>query len=155
IGIGLTLIALDISAWLERLKSAASSHLSDRPSQYVRWAQQLPLRQSIQGLPSFGIVAVMIYLVLLIPMWVMLAGFNPVSRGLRVSIMKPGATLPKSDEWTDPLIVRIQDDGAGEAPKLLLNSKPVSWVDLDAALKQELGRRRDWVVYVEADDWVP
>ncbi len=35
-----------------------------------------------------------------------------------------------------------------------MNLKLVAWEDFDPALKQELSRRREWVVYVGGDDTV-
>jgi biopolymer transport protein ExbD len=58
----------------------------------------------------------------------------------------------KSDSWTEPLIVRLKDAGAGREPIVYVGSTLTSWVELPGRLKDELSRRRDWVVYVEGDD---
>jgi biopolymer transport protein ExbD len=60
----------------------------------------------------------------------------------------------KSDALTEPLIVLVKDARPGQRPNLYVNSRQVSWEDLDRTLKEELGRRRDWVVYVGGDDEV-
>ncbi len=55
-----------------------------------------------------------------------------------------------------PVVVRIGFSGRGVQPNLHLNSKLVSWENLDNALKESLELRPDWVVYVDADpevDW--
>jgi biopolymer transport protein ExbD len=48
-------------------------------------------------------------------------------------------------------VLRVQGAGPGLATKLYLNSKPLSWEELNSALKVELSQRSVWVVYVEAD----
>jgi len=80
------------------------------------------------------------------------AGFEYIPRGLWVQVLKSGQARAKSDAWTQPLIVRVKDAGPYQIPKLFVNSKEVSWEDLEKPLKQELGPRRDWVVYVGGDD---
>jgi biopolymer transport protein ExbD len=71
-----------------------------------------------------------------------------------VRLLKPGQLPAKSDEWTEPLIVRVKDDGAGREPNLFVNSKQIAGDDLDRALKQELAPRKDWIVYVGGDDTI-
>ena len=56
----------------------------------------------------------------------------------------------------EPLVVRIGFSGRSVQPSLHLNSKLVSWENLDNALEESLKLRPDWVVYVDADpevDW--
>ena len=76
-------------------------------------------------------------------------------RGLWVRLLKPAAVPQKSDEWTEPLIVLLKDAGPGKRPNLYVNSKLVAPEDFDHGLKQELSRRREWVVYVSGDEGVP
>jgi hypothetical protein len=48
----------------------------------------------------------------------------------------------KSDpwtEWTEMLIVRIEDQGAAAKTTLYMNSKDVIWEDFGAVIKEELG----------------
>jgi biopolymer transport protein ExbD len=67
-----------------------------------------------------------------------------------------GQAAAKSDAWTEkPLIVLLKDPGPGQEPKLYVNSKQVGWDDLAGVLKQELGQRSQWTVYVGADDCLP
>jgi hypothetical protein len=89
------------------------------------WAP--PLRRPITGLPNFGLVAGII--VALPTMVRMLLG--AVTRlGLWAHLLKPGLVPAESDSWTDPLIARLVDEGAGKEPELLVNSKQVRWDDL-------------------------
>ncbi len=122
--------------------------------QHFQWAQRLPLRRPFSGLPAFGLFAGPFFAFVVFVV-IMNNGLGYHSKGLWVHLLKPGETPKKSDPWTEPLIVRLEDGGPGHEPKLLVNAKQVSWDDLDLALRQELGRRRDWVVYVEGDDCIP
>lgn len=117
-----------------------------------RWARELPLRRPISGLPSFGLVGGVIF-ALIITVMMMITGvgrFTP--RGLRVRLLKQGAVPQNSDAWTEPLVILVKDAGPGQRPNLYVNSKLVAWEDFDKVLKQELSRRREWVVYVGGDE---
>ena len=130
----------------------AESDVGEAPvSQHFRWAQRLPLRRPISGLPGFGLVSCISFALIAAVMMV-ITGFRPSSQGFRVRLLKQG-TVPKNDDmWTEPLVVRVKDAGTGKAPKLYVNSKLVAEQELDHALKQELSRRRGWIIYVDGDD---
>jgi hypothetical protein len=119
--------------------------------QNFQWAQRLPLRRPIHGAPSFGLLAGMI-------VSVAVAGAMMIERehrrplGLWVHTVKPGAELVRSDSWTEPLIVRLRYAGSGRESIVYVNSTLTPWDELSQRLKEELSRRRDWVVYVEGDD---
>jgi biopolymer transport protein ExbD len=120
-------------------------------SQNFQWAQRLPLRRPISGLPGFGLVGGMIFAIM--AMLMMLLTASPMnSKGLWVHLLKPGAVPTKSDPGTEPIVVRLEDQGADKQPNLYVNSTRVAWADFDRVLKQELSIRRDWIVYVEGDD---
>jgi biopolymer transport protein ExbD len=118
--------------------------------QSFQWAQKLPLKRAISGLPTFGLIGGMTLALLAIMMFMMVMPSIPV--GLEVHLLKPGAGPSKSDAWTEPLVIWVADAGPSKPPNLYLNSKLVPWDELDHTLKEELGRRRDWVVYVGGDD---
>ena len=120
--------------------------------QDFRWARKRPLRRRISGLPAFGLFGGMVFGLLAILMMLLTAGFQRTSTGIWIHTLRQGQAPEKSDAWTEPLIVRVKDAGPDQSPKLFVNSKEVEWKDLDKALKQELGPRRDWVVYVGGDD---
>jgi len=120
--------------------------------QNFQWAQKLPLRRPISGLPGFGLIAGILFA--LVAMLMMLLTIPMTSKGLRVHLLKPGAIPAKSDSWTEPLIVRVNYAGPGKEATVFLNSRQVAWDDLNRALKEELSRRREWVVYVEGDECV-
>jgi len=152
---GGSLIILTVFGRLRwRHADAVSLNLSASVGQNFQWAQKLPLRLPISGPPAFGLAAGMIFAIL--AMLMMLITANPMdSKGLWVRLLKPGEVPAKSDVWTEPLIVRLKDMGPGNRASLYLNSKPIAWESLDRELKQELGRRKDWVVYVGGDDGLP
>jgi biopolymer transport protein ExbD len=120
--------------------------------QDFQWARRLPLRRAISGLPAFGLFGGMVFALLALLMMLLTAGFQPTATGLWIRALQSGQVPAKSDAWTEPLIVRVKDAGPYQIPKLFVNSKEVAWEDLEKTLKQELGPRRDWVVYVGGDD---
>jgi biopolymer transport protein ExbD len=120
--------------------------------QYFRWARKRPLRRRISGLPAFGLFGGMVFALLALLMMLLTAGFEYIPMGFWVHVLKSGQAPAKSDAWTEPLIVRVKDTGPYQIPKLFVNSNEVAWQDLEKTLKQELGPRRDWVVYVGGDD---
>jgi len=119
-----------------------------------RRVRKLPLRRPISGLAGFGLVGGIIYALIAIAMMMMTVAFVNTPRGLWVRLLKRGAVPQNSDSWTDPLVVLAKDGGPGQRSNLYVNSKLVAWEDFDHVLKQELSRRREWVVYVGGDDAV-
>ena len=126
-------------------------NLSPNHSQNIQWTQRLPLRPPISRMPGFGVIAGTVFGFLAIQ-FMLLAPITP--RGLWVHLLKPGETPTKPDAWTEPLVVMLKDEGVGQEPKLLVNSKETGWDDLDRTLKHGLAPRKDWVVYVGGDDAV-
>jgi biopolymer transport protein ExbD len=120
--------------------------------QDFRWARNRPLRRRISGLPAFGLFGGMVFALLALLMMLLTAGFQRTSTGIWIHALRRGQAPEKSDAWTEPLIVRVKDAGPYQIPRLFVNSKEVAWEDLEKTLKQELGPRRDWVVYVGGDD---
>ena len=84
----------------------------------------------------------------------MTAAFGHTSRGVWVRLVKQGSVPQNSGPGADPLVVLAKHGGPGQRPSLYVNSKLVAWEDFDHVLKQELSRRRDWIVYVGGDDTV-
>ncbi len=56
-----------------------------------------------------------------------------------------------SDRRVEPLVLRLQGARPGLPSKLFLNSRHLSWEELNSGLKAELSRRSVWVVYIEVD----
>lgn len=153
--VGLSLVILARAARQDQ-ESSAFVRLDVLPSvgQSFQFAQRMPLRRPISGLPGFGILGGMTFALLAVLMMLLTFGFQRISTGLPVHVLKPGQVPEKSDAWTEPIIVWLKDAGVGERPQVYVNSKPVAWDDLDRALKEELGRRKDWVVFVGGEDMV-
>lgn len=117
-----------------------------------RRARKLPLRRPISGLPGFGLVGGISYALIAIVMMMMTAAFVRTPQGVWVRLLKQGAVPQNSDSWTEPLVVLAKYRGPGQRSNLYVNSRLVAWEDFDHVLKQELSRRREWVVYVGGDD---
>lgn len=118
-------------------------------------ARRFPLRRRFSGLPRFGLFGGMTFALLAVLVMLLTVGFQRTSTGLWVRLLKPGKIPPKSDQWTEPLIVLLKDAGPGQEPNLLVNSKQVRWDDLGSVLKQELSKQGEWIVYVGGDDCIP
>jgi biopolymer transport protein ExbD len=153
--IGISLVVLDWRGGVFRV-SEQFAIVTNAPNggQHFQWAQKLPLRRPIVGIPSFGLVAGMVFAILAMLMMMLTGAFRYTPRGLWVHLLKPGAVPMKPDAWTEPVIVVVTDAGLGQEPELFVNSKVVAWDDLASALKRELSVRREWTVYVEGDDCV-
>jgi biopolymer transport protein ExbD len=153
--VGLSLVVLGWRGGVFR-ESEQFAIVTNAPSggQHFQWAQKLPLRRPIVGIPSFGLLAGMVFAILVMLMMMLTGAFRYTPRGLWVHLPKPGAVPMKPDAWTEPVIVVVTDAGLGQEPELFVNSKMVAWDDLASALKRELSVRREWTVYVEGDDCV-
>jgi biopolymer transport protein ExbD len=115
-------------------------------------ARKLPLRRPISGLPGLGLVGGISYALIAIVMMMMTVAFVRTSRGVWVHLLKQGEVARNRDPWTQPPVVLAKSGGPGQRSNLYVNSRLVAWEDLDQVLKQELSRRREWVVYVGGDD---
>jgi biopolymer transport protein ExbD len=152
------LIGVVLLAFLPSVRAVVSREEIARVTDSVtvgqdfQWAPRLPLRRPISGLPAFGLFGGMVFALLALLMMLLTAGFEYIPVGFWVHVLKPGQEPAKSDAWTEPLIVRVKDAGPYQIPKLFVNAKEVAWEDLQKTLKQEIGPRRDWVVYVGGDD---
>ena len=153
IGVALLAFLPAVRAVVSREKTVSVTE-SVTVRQDFQWGRRLPLRRPISGLPAFGLFGGMVFGLLAVLMMLLTLGFQRTSTGLWVHPLKQGQVPAKSDAWTEPLILMVKDAGPYQIPKLFVNSKEVAWADLGKALKQELGPRRDWVVYVSGDDSV-
>lgn len=85
----------------------------------------------------------------LLPGWVISAWQQPDLKGLKFYVLPPAMTQDRTMHWAEGEIgIHIY---VGSPVLWYLNSKPIAPVDLPAALRSELSRRADWIVYVEAD----
>ncbi|HJT69864.1 MAG TPA: hypothetical protein VJ731_06675 [Terriglobales bacterium] len=154
LGASLVLLGVFTRSTESHLSSIRISN-SEIVGQNFQWAQKLPLRRAITGIPPFGLLAGIAFALFAILMMTLTSAFQYRSRGLWVHLLKPGAMPVKPDAWTEPLIVLVKDAGPGQEPRLCVNSKVVAWDDFASALKHELSGRREWTVYVEGEDRMP
>ena len=106
------------------------------------------LRPKFAQLPSFGLIGATAILATLLPCWLISDSLQLHNVGLKFYVL-PLPKLHDTPTWAGG------EDGidiyVGLSDHWYLNSKPIASVDLPAALKKELSRRADWVVYVEGD----
>ncbi|MGC2184488.1 MAG: hypothetical protein WA637_14505 [Terriglobales bacterium] len=139
-----------------RLSSAADITDSESVSQYFQWAQMLPLKPAFTTLPSFGLVcALVLSWLVMFHMVFYQFGRRFSSKGLAVFVMKSVPRPDHIDRWDVPLVLKVQVARPNLPPKLFLNSKPLSWDDLDSSLRAELSKQPVHLVYVEAGADVP
>src|SRR5579864_2557171 len=150
-GVMLIVLAL-LARSREHTAETIRLNLTSHVSQNFQWAQRLPLRRPISGLPAFGLAGGITFGILALVMMLLTAGFHYTPRGMWVHLLKPEQVPQSGDKWAEPILVLLKDEGVGHRPKLYVNSKQINWEDLDHSLKEELGQRREWVVYVGGDD---
>jgi len=153
VGMSLVILGWRSGVFSELERSAVITN-APTVGQNFQWAQKLPLRPPIVGIPAFGLLAGMVFAILAMLMMMLTGAFRFTPRGLWVHLLKPAAVPVKPDAWTEPVIVVVTDAGPGQEPGLSINSKAVAWDDLASSLKHELSGRREWTVYVEGDDCV-
>ena len=134
-----------------RLIAATDITDSESVSQHFQWAQMLPLKPAFTALPSFGLICALVLSWLVIFHMVFYEfGRRFSSKGLSVFVMKSVPHPDQIDRWDVPLVLKVKAAGPNLPPELYLNSKPLSWDDLDSSLMEALSMRSGNVVYVEA-----
>ncbi len=121
-----------------------------RPS----WKRRRPEPRRLGGLPSFSLVTVNLFVVLLT---IFLVGMRPlIPFGLPARILRQGVRA-RANPGMEPLVVRIRLATPGQRPDLYIDSQLVTWEEFDAALLAQIRRRPlIWPVYVQGDrdmDW--
>jgi biopolymer transport protein ExbD len=119
----------------------------------VRLRRRLPLRSKHSSLPDRATVGGAMMLLLLIPMFLLVNGWNPRARGIYVRITPAHHIEPDEDCLEGPIVVEVR--GHYSSAHLLLKGKDISQEGLGPALRAELARRAHWEVFVEGDDSVP
>ncbi len=152
---GLSVVVLGCIVRFRREREVGSEFTGERTvGQNFLWAQRLPLRKPFAGLPSFGLVAALVYIVFWLPMRLIDAMFFQIraSRGIYVRSAPSLSIENKPVVQPDPLVVRIEASALGSAPKLYLNDVLVTWADVQRAMQQRIGRRSDCTAFVGAND---
>jgi biopolymer transport protein ExbD len=152
---GLSLVVLGCIARFRKERDAASELTGEASvGQNFQWAQKLALRQPFTGLPPFGLVAGLVYVVFVLSMrlvdtWAF-EFHHP--RGFYVRTALPDSIGTTSNTLKRSLVIRIEAGKPGEIPKLYLNDRPIAWSGLATAVQREIGRASESTVYVTADN---
>lgn len=104
-------------------------------------ARELPV-----SVPIIGLVCVLTWFVVLIPVWVMSSADHPASVGVLVQISRPGVPVTLRSPDIEPLVVRAKGGG-----RYQINTRQITLLELPSALDKELRRRVSWVVYFDSD----
>jgi hypothetical protein len=116
-----------------------------------RLVPKVARRRVPAGLPSFGLVAGTIYMLVMLTMMVLQSWVFHSRVGLRVHLLKPEPRL-LAVRGIQPLYVRLEWRGVNLRPGLFVDSLPVAWEDLGKVVESGLLRRPPgWPVYFEAD----
>ena len=135
-----------------RVSAATDITDSESVSQHFQWAQMLPLKPAFSALPSFGLTcALVLSWLVMFHMVFYEFGRRFGSKGLAVFVMKSVPQPDHIDRWAVPLVLKVKRAGTNLPPKLYMNSKPLSWDELNDRLRAELDKQAVKVVYVEAD----
>jgi biopolymer transport protein ExbD len=108
--------------------------------------RMFPRREITPSLPTIGyfyaLTSFVLFLTCSLP--VLLGPRIPV--GLPVTLVRMDAWKIKTDSTFEPLVIRVE-----LGHQLYLNAKPMSADELSKALGEQLARRPNWYVYVDAD----
>jgi hypothetical protein len=100
---------------------------------------------------TIGLITLLIYLHLAIPMAVIYAAMFPRSKVLTVRLVTPGIRV-EYGPGIAPLRVSLEFDKRSRRASLYVDSQPLPWDGFDSLLKKELPRRPpNWPVYLEGD----
>jgi biopolymer transport protein ExbD len=152
---GLSLVVLGCIARFRKERDVASELTGEASvGQNFFWARRLPLRKPFTGLPPFGLVAALVYIMFWLPTRLIDAMLFDAfhSRGIYVWSAQAVPVARKSVAQPDPVVVRIEAGVFGSAPRLYLNGVSVTWADLQKAIQKRIGRRSDCTVFVSAND---
>ena len=155
---GLSLVVLGCIARFRKERDAASEITGEASvGQNFFWARRLPLRKPFVGLPSFGLVAALVYIMFWLPMRLIDAMLFDAfhSRGIYVRSAQGVPVEKKPVAQPDPVVVRIEAGPFGSPPRLYLNGVSVTWTDLQRAMQKRIGRRSDCTVFVSGTENLP
>lgn len=123
---------------------------------HLPWKRRPAPARPFSGFSYIGLITSLTYLVIFIPTWMIFQVSHPTPKGLQVRLVGPG-TAAQSSPGIEPLLVRVEHPEGSRQPSLFVDSRPVSWEELDEVLQRELKLRPpNWPVYVQGDpelDW--
>lgn len=100
---------------------------------------------------TFGLIATITHLMVLIPIGVMQSWAFVVPMGLRIHLLRPGITS-QSSPGIQPLRVHVASTQRRLPPITYVGSRLVAWEDFETVLQYELNRRPpNWPVYLDGD----
>src|ERR1700722_8966816 len=114
----------------------------------LRRQRRLPLKKRLSMLPNRGLIGGAVILLLLIPMFLMVAPQE--SRGIYIRLTPQRGRGPDETCLAGPIVVTIKQQGS--VSKLFMNGTEVGREEFERALKSKLAERADWEVFVEGDD---
>jgi biopolymer transport protein ExbD len=105
-----------------------------------------PLGVLLSRIPHFGLYLAFVSMLVVFSM-VFLLGLSAVhSHGIRVLTSSRTLRSPRLEQWTPPLVLRID-----RKERWFLNGNPVTPEQFPGVLKEALSRRSDWSVCLDAD----
>ena len=146
--IALTIVGLHKNELYLGLSDERQLAVSRSRSQYFTWAQTLPLKAPISGLPSFGLVFAL-FLSWLIFLFMILYQIRYQPQGVAVFLRKPAPSGSSVEHEDKPLLVHVCG-GANSELKVYINLKLVAWDQLDNELHTNLDHRSVRAVYIDA-----
>ena len=120
--------------------------VAPRGSTYSIRRRDLPLMRMSRILPLAGYVYAVFWSLLLVVHLMWFASFARHWFAIPARLIRPGVIAANADRRETGLLVYVDRSGL-----VYLNSKPMTWGALPAALEYELARRGDRSVYVEGD----
>ena len=134
---------------VDLLESEVFVEACEHREQASRVASRLPLRKGFSTIPSFAIIAAPL-LATLVTVPTIFPSFYP-SMGLVVGLVKVEAVRSEDHLAVDRIVVRLVGASDEGRPTVCVNSKKMSWNELDDALRSEPGIHAQAVAYVEAE----
>jgi len=153
-GLGLLGRLILVFFWKRQEKSQQGLIFERFESGRGAWRPKLPQTKPTSTLPSFGLFCGTILSFVVIA-FMMIFAIRPLPKGIRVFIRNPHPEITLTGVTGRPIVVPIEDRGPNLPYRLYVGSKLVSRNELESALSDELKRRPDWVVGVEADPNLP
>ena len=112
-----------------------------------------PLRNKFGGLPHFGMFATLALFVIWVPVMIFTSWSFYTPRGLWVRVSATDYLRATANRSVGPLVVTIERDK--KTVRYRINGEIVPIESFREALKHDLSRRADWVVFVDGDRDLP
>ncbi len=152
---GLSLVVLGCIARFRKERDVASELTGEASvGQNFRWAQRLPLKKPFWTLPSFGLLAGLVFIVVVLSdRLIKTAAYESFhSRGIYVRPSQTVSIEKKSVTQIESLVVHIEAGPPGAGSKLYLNGTLLAWTELQRVMQKGIGRPSECTVFVSADE---